>query len=63
MNKSKTSLLVRIKEHYLPDDPVGPIENEGEIDFTGAKEDDQINSGTKKTNPVQDEGENDVDFT
>lgn len=37
-NKLKTSILVRIKEIYMPDDYSQFVENKDDIDFTGAKD-------------------------
>ena len=43
---AKTSLLVRIKEIYLPEDNThGYVTNDKEIDFTGASEDPIPSSG------------------
>lgn len=35
---AKTSLLVRIKENYLPEDTHGYVTSDKEIDFTGAND-------------------------
>jgi len=37
-NKAQTSLIVRIKELYLPEDTSHLVQNDDEIDFTGAVE-------------------------
>ena len=36
--KVQTSLLVKIKEHYLPEDTLNLVKDEDEIDFTGAND-------------------------
>jgi len=42
--KVKTTLVVRVKELYLPEDSSNFVQNADEVDFTGAQED---NEGVK----------------
>lgn len=52
-SKSDTSLLVRIKEMYVPEEATQFVQNEQEIDFTGANEE-QTHQAAQ---------DNEVDFT
>ena len=53
LSRAKQSLMVKIKEIYLPEEYAQFVEKEDDIDFTGAKENDQ--------NPAEQVDE--IDFT